>query len=125
MVEIESEGDMTRSDVAAFLREFADELDGGGIGRPQDERPPESTAGQQTDPHRDVGDPGGHEPRRITLIVGGESATVTVPETVEFDIEVESRSPLFRSGVDQEIEFELSWEIEDPDEIREDWLEVE
>jgi len=115
MVELESEGDMTRSEVALFLREFADEVDDGTFAShlDQEERRDEATG---EDPL---------EAKRTTLIVGGDSATVTVPETVEFDVEVESRSPMLSSGVHQEIEFELSWEIENPDELRDDWIEVE
>lgn len=115
MVELESEGELTRGEVALFLREFADEIneDTFDMKQSQDEHQEEFT------------DEDLLEPKRITLIVGGDSATVTVPETVEFDIEVESRSPMFSSGVHQEIEFELSWKIENPDELSDDWIEVE
>lgn len=115
MVELESEGELTRSEVAVFLREFADEIDDGLFGRHPDseERKEEFTDEESLDP------------KRVTLIVGGDSATVTVPETVEFDVEIESRSPMLSSGVHQGIEFELSWEIENPDELNEDWIEVE
>ena len=65
------------------------------------------------------------ERKRITLIVGGDSATVTVPHTMNFDVEVESRSPMFASGVKQGVDFELAWEIEDPDQLDDDWIEVE
>lgn len=103
MVELDTEGEKTREGVAAFLREFADELD-----------EPSAVAGDGT-----------LEPKRITLIVGGDSATVTVPEMVDFEVEVESRSPMFASGVSQEIEFELSWDVEDPDEFTDELIEVE
>ena len=143
MVELETEGELTRAEVASFLREFVDELEGAGPARDIDDRgtgvgddrsdPHSSGTDARDDPQqtgdRDTGggrrteaDPprgGGDDDRprdtnQITFVVGGESATVTVPETVAFDVEVESRSPLLSSGERQEIEFELSWEIEDP-----------
>lgn len=160
MVELESEGELTRSEVALFLREFANELDDDAHDRDRergefvgDAGGPDDTVDERQEEHREEfiddvderdrdrerDDPveGERERReefteeesldhkRITLIVGGDSATVTVPNTVEFDVEVESRSPMFSSGVNQGIEFELSWDIENPDEIGEDWIEVE
>lgn len=160
MVELESEGELTRSEVALFLREFANELDddahdtdrerGEFVG---DADGPDDTFDERQEEHReefidDVDErerdrgqddsfegererreefagEGSLDHKRITLIVGGDSATVTVPNTVEFDVEVESRSPMFSFGVNQGIEFELSWDIENPDEIGEDWIEVE
>lgn len=147
MVELESEGEMTRSEVAAFLREFASELDDGSVGGDMEFVDGETLDEQQAEHREEFVDDqddfddetfGGDgqrreegaegdslDAKRITLIVGGDSATVTVPNTMEFDVEVESRSPMFSSGVNQEIEFELSWEIEDPDEIGDDRIEVE
>lgn len=117
MVELETEGELTRSEVAAFLREFADELDIGAIDRDRErfdgERRDEST------------DEAPLESERITFIVGGDSATVTVPNTVEFDVEVESRSPMLSSSVSQEIDLELKWEVENPDEVGRDQIEIE
>ena len=129
MVELETEGEMSRAEVATFLREFVDELEGAGAARDRDDRGTgvggdrQPAGGRDTandrrsdaDHSRDRGDD--DRPRdtnQITFVVGGESATVTVPETVAFDVEVESRSPLLSSGERQEIEFELSWEIEEP-----------
>lgn len=115
MVELESEGEMTRGEVALFLREFAGEIDDSTFDREQ---------GHEV--HREeFTDESSLGPKRITLIVGGDSATVTVPETVDFDIEIESRSPMLSKGVHQEIEFELSWEIENPEELGDDRIAVE
>ena len=139
MVELESAGEMTRSEVAAFLREFADELND----RPTREEYDDDTAratgdregvtaerqteGTSDDTPTQEGVPieSARERKRITLIVGGNSATVTVPHTMNFDVEVESRSPMFSSGVKQGIDFELAWEIEDPDQLDDDGIEVE
>ena len=138
MVELESAGEMTRSEVAAFLREFASELDDrqreeadddtarvtgdreGVTMERQTEGTSDDTRTQESAPIESA-----RERKRITLIVGGNSATVTVPHTMNFDVEVESRSPMFGSGVKQGIDFELAWEIEDPDQLDDDWIEVE
>lgn len=104
MVELETEGELTRTEVADFLRRFADELDDS-FDRDID-RVPEAEA---TDDEVVDAKP-------ITFIVGGDSATVTVPTVVEFDVDVESRSPMFSSKVSQEIELELSWTVESTDE---------
>lgn len=114
MVELESEGELTRNEVAVFLRKFADELAAG---------PSDGTGGREQRPEETSG--GDDRSRRVTLIVGGDSATVTVPETVEFDVEVSSRSALLSSGVNQGIEFELSWDVENPDEAGSGGIEVE
>jgi hypothetical protein len=79
MVELESKGELTRSEVAVFLREFAAELDAGLF-----EQQPEQ--GQARERNRE--DPAEGEAidsKRITLIVGGNSATVTVPKAVDFE----------------------------------------
>jgi len=118
MVELESKGELTRSEVAVFLREFVAELDAGLF-----EQQPEQ--GQARERNRE--DPAEGEaidPERITL-VGGNSATVTVPEAVDFDVRIESRSPMLSSSAHQGIEFDLSWEIENPDESSGDWIEIE
>ena len=137
MVELESGGRMSRDEVAAFLREFVEELEEGSTNvtttaEPNDRRT-DAAGSQRTDAtgegrrrHDDAGRTGPEDrtieerertvpsdASRITFVVGGESATVTVPETLEFDVEVESRSPLLKSGVNQEVEFHLSWEIEE------------
>lgn len=135
MVELDTEGQLSRSQVAEFLREFANELEPGLEGRGGDERVEEGReSGQRTEGARastgeraESREPGkdANDTRRITLIVGSDSATVTVPESVMFDVEVGSRSPMLSSGVKQEIDLELSWQIENPDEISEDWLDIE
>lgn len=115
MVELESDGEMTRSEVATFLREFSDEIDDGTF-----EKHPDREPYKEEDIDEDSLDP-----KRITFVVGGDSATVTVPKTLEFDVEIDSRSPMLSSHVNQEIEFELSWEIEDSEELGEDVIEIE
>ena len=130
---------MSRAEVAAFLREFVEELESGSANvtttAERDDRQSGDAAGRRDDGTRggrqradaDRADRDDRDDRtiddrdrtvpndasRITFVVGGESATVTIPETLDFDVEVESRSPLLKSGVNQEVEFHLSWEIEE------------
>lgn len=118
MAEIESEGELHRSEIAAFLREFADELDAPGrrSGSRRGGEPPEAErdADREVDRDRTTDEDveaGGL--RRMTLVVGGDSATLTLPETMAFDVEIASRSPLLSSGVTQSIEFDLEWEVEE------------
>ena len=130
MVEIEAKGEMTRTEVASFLRKFADELEGDGTVRDRDDRGTggggdrqpagdrDTTSGGRSDadPPRNRGDEArSSDTKQITFVVGGESATVTVPETFSFDVDVESRSPLLSSGKRQEIDLQLSWEVEEPE----------
>lgn len=128
MVELESRGEMSRTQVARFLREFADELEDDSIERGREHPTTEQQTGltetgrgtPTDEPHESrTGDRRertgeGHDHRRITFIIGGKSATVTLPNIVEFDVEVESRSPLLRSGLNQAVEFSLSWDIDEP-----------
>jgi len=144
MVELDTEGELTRAEVAQFLREFADELEkalGTGRGGPGRDDATEEAMSQpargdsrqglteleerRDDRREDGPDAESRNLKRVTLIVGGDSATVSVPPTVEFDVEVESRSPMLSSGVKQGIDFNLSWTVDNPDELNEEWLEVE
>lgn len=143
MPELETEGEMTRGEVADFLREFADELDEGDRqwerieAAEGDEYSDRTQYEERDDDHEAYGEDdeldehGDRIPdealgsNRLTLIVGGDSATVTVPETLEFDVEVESRSPMLSSDVKQEISFELSWMLDDEDVYEDASIQVE
>lgn len=121
MVELDKEGELTRSEIAAFLREFADELTGMAVDPDRG-----STAVDRERVADDDRTEAEMEAERITFIVGGDSATVTVPELVEFEVEVESRSPLLGSGVNQEVTFEMSWQIdEQARDVHDDVIEIE
>mgnify|MGYP001071399297 CR=1 FL=1 len=93
MVELEVEREMDRSQAADFLRRLADELEG--------------TAGSP-----DIGE-GTTEPETMTVVVGDQSATVALPDRLALDVEIESRSPLLESAVEQSIELELTWDVEE------------
>lgn len=102
MTEIESEREMSRTEIADYLREFATQLD--------------TTRG---DPARsEAGD------NRVTLLVGDDSATIDPPEMVMFEIEVESDGSLVGNEVEQSLEFELSWTVESSPEGDEPELDI-
>lgn len=95
MTAIESRQEMTRSEVAEYLRAFAAQLD------PSDDvLEPGATDGDGAD-------------RRVTLMVGNDSATINPPETVTFEVEIDSERSLIGSGTEREVEFELAWETEE------------
>jgi hypothetical protein len=130
MAELESEGTKTRGGVADFLREFADELDqadrrlaeGGRTRAASEERQTAGTADETDHEAAEADHP--EDANRITLLVGGDSATVVVPEEVEFDVEVDSRSPMLGSGVRQEIDFRLSWDVSDPEATTDEMIQI-
>jgi|GEM_PF-2248865 len=129
MAELESEGTKTRGGVADFLREFADELDQTDrrLSEGRDRSTTTSTATESGTADRSGTTEGEatRNPNRITLIVGGDSATVVVPEEVDFDVEVDSRSPMLGSGVRQEIGLSLAWDVEHPEETTDDLIQIE
>lgn len=98
MTEIEAEHEMSRTEVADYLREFASQLD-------------RTQSGYDSDPHQREDDDG-----RVTFMVGSDSATIDPPERVTFEVEVDSDSSLIGGGEEYEVEFELSWEVESSDE---------
>lgn len=176
MVELETQGELTRYQIASFLREFAAELE-----RPPDQgrpsidfssdadaetprsgegtngtpiaefsagqssgersnrttadspegstdRPDTATAETDTATDESASEPNGDgvpDTKRLTFVSGGKSATVMLPQTVDFDVAVQSKSPMLQSGVSQEIDFEISWELEDPDDQYGDQIEIE
>jgi amphi-Trp domain-containing protein len=71
----EFEQTFARADVAAYLREIADTLDGDGT---------------------------------LEFTAGGQTTTVSVPDRLQFDVDVE-RSPKTDGSTEMEIEFELEW----------------
>ena len=147
MSEIEAEREMTRSEIASYLREFADELDTStnGVGaeteyqddhdRRNEDDSSATVIGTETeshnDDHRDDNDFGDdrehgidheHGDGRITFMVGNDSTTINPPERLFFEVEVGSDDGLVGSARDQEVSFELAWEH---DETREDERDAE
>lgn len=96
MAELDAETEMSRIEAANFLREFADKLEGGGA-------TPDIGADEEF----------AVDAETMTVVVGDESATVVLPDRLHMDVEVGSRSGMLESGVDQHIDFEFSWTVEE------------
>ena len=118
MTELKAERELARADVAAYLREFADELDGESSehDRIGDHHSSEydRTADHHDDEHdrtADHHDDEGSIPEdgRVTFLVGNDSATINPPETVRFEVEVDSDSSLMGDEKAESVEFEISW----------------
>jgi hypothetical protein len=98
MSELHRETEMTRTDVADSLREFANDLD-------------PHTA---TDPTRSEAD--GQTDDRVTVVFGNESATINPPENVDLVVDVDSASDdssLIGSDDEEAIQFEIRWLAEE------------
>lgn len=99
MADISTTTEKSRSEVANYLREFAEKLD----------------TGQQTeitDEH--------HGP--VTVTLGNESATVNPPETVEFGVKIDTDPSLLEVGHNQGVTLTLRWDANDVE--RTDDIEV-
>lgn len=95
MTEIEAKQEMTRAEVADYLRDFAAQLD-------TSEGSPDARVQRERD-----------DDHRVTFMVGNDSATINPPKTITFEVEVESEGSLIGEGAEQEVEFELAWQIEE------------
>jgi hypothetical protein len=119
MADVSAESEKTRAEVAEYLREFADELSPRGEGPVDGDR----QAGSRTDDDRqartgddrsEVGESRADDGRRVTVIVGNESATLTPPETMAFGVDVDSEDSLLGSPTGERgVTFSLSWSSED------------
>lgn len=128
------EREMTRSEAADFLREFAAELDNGGStirGRSSSGPAETDTAGGPTesditdgptddepaDPPSESntrdGSSGAADHGRITLAVGNEATVLLPPERIRFRVETDSGSGLLETGTEQRVDFRLSWDVEE------------
>lgn len=98
MATLDTEKERSRTEIANYLREFADELD----------------------PRSDMSDRGIEDDRSMTVIVDNESATVTPPDTMFFRVTVDTDSSLLSAGMDRGVTFSLEWnadEVDAPDEL--------
>ncbi|MDS0282320.1 amphi-Trp domain-containing protein [Haloarcula onubensis] len=93
MSEIEAEREMTRSEIATYLHEFADELDS-------------DTADREPGSHRSEGSRDG----RVTFMVGDDSATVNPPEQLSFEVEVGADDSFVGGNREQAVSFDLVWQ---------------
>ncbi len=55
----------------------------------------------------------GTKTQKVTMLVGNESATINPPETLSFDVAVDSDSSLMDSGSERSVTFVLRWASDD------------
>ena len=94
MTEIEATREMSRTEVANYLREFAAQLETEGIA--------------EESPHYNDEE----QDHRVTFMVGNDSATVNPSETVTFGVEVDSDEAPISDGSKHRVDFGFSWEPE-------------
>jgi hypothetical protein len=118
MAKLDATHEKTRAEIAQYLREFAEKLDTGvsgaagstgAIGEP-DRSPDAAGSDDRTDAGAD---------RKITVVAGNDSATINPPETLAFDVSVDTDSGLLE-GDEQSATFTLRWDrdhVEADDEL--------
>lgn len=111
MADVSAETEKTRAEVAEYLREFADELS------PQGDRPVDTDRqeGSQTGSDRSATESSRTaDDRKVTVIVGNESATISPPKTLSFGVEVDAEDSLLGGPTGERgVVFSLSWASED------------
>jgi hypothetical protein len=151
MADTEAEREMSRPEVADYLRTFADELDPNtpsqtehqsetsdapegehqqrdetrstSEGEPSDEsgvldsladEDHENGADddQQTHSDRDRAGQSGQSPPKVTFMVGNDSTTINPPDTVAFEMAVDSESSIFGAETGRTARFALHWDEE-------------
>lgn len=137
MAELKADRNMSRIEVAEYLRLFADKLDTSESTRPagaqstadsQGERkhdqPGEETA-VNTERSRERSEPEtatdeSTSPGKMTFMVGNESTTINPPDTITFEMVVDSESSLIGSETGRTTSFALHWDdadVPDDDEM--------
>ncbi|WP_254273133.1 amphi-Trp domain-containing protein [Haloarcula marina] len=111
MSQLDSSHEMTRSEVAEYLREFAAQLD-----TAEGEAAP--TPGQPN--RRDARPNDG----RVTFMVGSDSTTINPPDHLTFEVEVDSDTSFVGGERRQAVDFELTWDVEEDEDDGEDELEI-
>jgi type IV secretory pathway VirB10-like protein len=157
MADTEAEREMSRTEVADYLRTFADELDTNtptqtehqsetsdapeGEEQQRDEtRSTSDSASEEessdesgvldsladddheneagddqrnhSDRDRDRSDDSEQSPRKVTFMVGNDSTTINPPETVAFEMAVDSESSIFGAETGRTARFALHWDEE-------------
>jgi hypothetical protein len=109
---VSSSQERTRTEIAEYLREFADELDSDGTTSKGAEEP-----GRPDDPSRTERTGDG----KVTIIAGNESETINPPETLTFDVEISTDSSILEGGAtERSATFSLRWNedhVEEGDEL--------
>lgn len=111
MADVSAETEKTRAEIAEYLREFADELS------PEGDRSVDAdrSEGSRTDDDRSTaGESRSTDGRKVTVIVGNESATISPPETMSFGVEVDAEDSLLGGPTGERgVVFSLGWSSED------------
>lgn len=128
MGEIEATQQLRRTEVADYLREFADQLDTDDAGdrRSSRDRPSPATQSRDRTDSRDVDGRGleasDHDgiddsattlDDRVTILVGNDSATVNPPDEIGLDITVDDDDSLIGGDAERHVVFDLSWDVEE------------
>jgi hypothetical protein len=119
MASLDSSQERTRSEIADYLREFADELDPSNrttdagtdeatLGSSDRERN-RTTEGATGDADREQSSGVGE---KITVIAGNDSATINPPRTCTFDVAVNTDSDLLGTGAERSTTFTIRWDEE-------------
>jgi hypothetical protein len=140
MADIKTEREMSRTDVATYLHRFADKLDGNAddAARTTEDDAArttgddaarttgddvESSSGSETTAatdevdettRRDQAESAGST-ERVTFTLGNDSATVNPPETIQFEVAVDSTAGMLESGSHETVAFTLQWDAEPTD----------
>jgi hypothetical protein len=141
MADIETSRELSRSDVATYLREFADQLDTRGTTHTDNTQPLDDTAGSPETTHPDdthgkTGTPpdaAGPQSNtgtdadtdtdeaetnhagtydKVTVFVGNDSATINPPETMTFEVVVDDDSAMLTSSNRRSVDFHLEWDTD-------------
>lgn len=125
MAEIEANREMNRTEIAEYLRAFADELHPSDTGEEDDHQREEEHSGDETKDSsgsdildsltddEDRAESMDQQQRKVTFMVGSESTTINPPNTITFEMKVDSESSLFGSETGKSTTFALHWDEED------------
>lgn len=146
MTELEAERNMSRVEVAEYLRQFADKLDTSDSTRPtgahstidiQDESDEDNQtqAGDEaatgetessrewSENERETATEESPSAGKMTFMVGNESTTINPPDTVTFEMMVDSDSSLIGSETGRTASFTLHWD--DADVSKDDEMSIQ
>lgn len=133
MAELEAERDMSRAEVAEYFRLFADELDttdGGqstdaygttdrqvereeALGGEETAASGDTESQEQTEYQSETAVTERSSAGKMTFMVGNESTTINPPDTVTFEMMVDSESSLIGSETGRTARFALHWDDAD------------
>ncbi|AGB39001.1 hypothetical protein [Natronococcus occultus] len=135
MASLETTQERTRSEIAAYLREFADELDpetrtedatrdgstgtvgtdttdSAGIGDTRTDDRDDDLLGTDDRDDEPVDTDGAHVGDKVTVIAGNESATINPPRTCAFDVAIDTDSDLLDTGAERSTSFTIRWDAD-------------